>query len=418
MKMNSVPAPVSFLYPLFEMNHAALQPMRFMADLGLSFWQNAANPMRDTAFGRQTAAGLTMFERATRRFEKPEFGIAKIEIGKTEFAVEEKIVWQNPFCQVIHFAKTGFAKKQTKLLLVAPMSGHYATLLRDTVKSMLPQFDCYVTDWQDARNIPVSAGRFDLEDYTDAVISMLHHFGERAHVMAVCQPSVPVLAAAALMAEKNDALAPLSMVLMGGPIDTRRNPTGVNKMAESKSIDWFKQTATMKVAGPHHGAGREVYPGFMQLGGFLSMNMERHLKAHHDLYHDLVDGEDDDIEKHNQFYDEYMAVMDLTAEFYLQTVERVFIYHDLPSGTYRHRGELVDPAKITKTALLTIEGERDDISGVGQTEAAHDLCSSIPAKMKKQHLQLGVGHYGVFSGTKYRRDIAPMIVEFLSAQKS
>ncbi len=416
--MTSIPAPASFLYPLYEMNHAALQPMRFMADIGLSFWQNALNPLRDSAFGRQAAAGLTMFERATRRFAKPEFGITSTPLGKAEIVIEEKIVWQNPFCNVIHFAKPKATRKQQKLLLVAPMSGHYATLLRDTVKSMLPYFDCYVTDWQDARDIPVSEGRFDLEDYTDGVISMLHSFGERAHVMAVCQPSVPVLAAAAVMAEKNDEFAPLSMVLMGGPIDTRRNPTGVNKMAESKSIDWFKQTATMKVAGPHHGMGREVYPGFMQLGGFLSMNMERHLKAHRDLYHDLVDGEDDDIEKHNQFYDEYMAVMDLTAEFYLQTVERVFIYHDLPSGTYRHRGELVDPTKITKTALLTIEGERDDISGVGQTEAAHDLCSAIPAKMKKQHLQLGVGHYGVFSGSKYRRDIAPMIVEFLSAQKS
>ena len=415
--MNSTPAPVSFLYPLFEMNHAALQPMRLLADIGLLFWQNTSNPMRDTSFARQATAGLTMFERATRRFDKPEFGILKTQVGKKEFAIQEDIIWQNPFCHVIHFSKVGFAKHQPKLLLVAPMSGHYATLLRDTVKSMLPHFDCYVTDWQDARDIPVSAGSFDLDDYTDAIISILHHFGERAHVMAVCQPSVPVLAASALMADKDDALVPLSMVLMGGPIDTRKNPTGVNKMAESKSIDWFKQTATMKVAGPHHGVGREVYPGFMQLGGFLSMNMERHLKAHHTLYQDLVDGEDDDVDKHNQFYDEYMAVMDLTAEFYLQTVERVFIYHDLPAGTYRHRGELIDPAKITKTALLTIEGERDDISGVGQTEAAHDICVSIPATMKKQHLQMGVGHYGVFSGSKYRRDIAPMIVEFLNAQK-
>jgi poly(3-hydroxybutyrate) depolymerase len=418
MKMNTDPAPVSFLYPLFEMNHAALQPMRLMADLGLSFWQNELNPMRHTAFAKQATAGLTMFERATRRFDKPGFRISKIEIGKDEFAIHENVVWQNAFCQVIHFGKADFKKQLPKLLLVAPMSGHHATLLRDTVKSMLPHFDCYVTDWQDARDIPLSAGRFDLDDYTDLVISVLHHFGERAHVMAVCQPSVPVLAAAALMAERDDPLAPLSMVLMGGPIDTRKNPTGVNKMAESKSIDWFKQTATMKVSGPHAGVGRDVYPGFMQLGGFLSMNAERHLKAHREVYQSLVDGEDEDVEKHNQFYDEYMAVMDLTAEFYLQTVERVFIYHDLPSGTYRHRSELVDPSKITKTALLTIEGERDDISGVGQTEAAHDLCSSIPANMKKQHLQMGVGHYGVFSGSKYRRDIAPMIVEFLSAQKA
>jgi len=415
--MNSVFAPSSFLYPLFEMNHAAFQPMRAMTNMGLSFWQHPSNLMRETSMGRQATAALTMFERATRRYDKPEFALVDTKVGNKEFGVTEKVIWQNPFCKVIHFSKVGFKAKQPKLLMVAPMSGHYATLLRDTVKAMLPQFDCYVTDWQDARDIPVSSGSFDLDDYTDAVIAMLHHLGERAHVMAVCQPSVPVLVAASLMGAKADPFAPLSMVLMGGPIDTTKSPTSVNKLADGKSIDWFRRTAIMKVSGPHEGVGREVYPGFMQLGGFLSMNYDRHLKAHRDLYQNLVDGEELSAEKHSDFYDEYMAVMDLTSEFYLQTVERVFLHQDLPRGTYHYRDTLINPAKITKTALLTIEGERDDISGVGQTEGAHLLCSGIPQNKKKHHLQLGVGHYGVFSGSKFREQVAPMIADFLLAQK-
>ncbi len=415
--MNYISRPSAYLYPFFEMNHAALQPARFLANLGLSFWQNAANPLSSTKLGRQTAASLAMFERATRRYAKPSFGIDETTVAGSTVAIREEITWQTPFCQLIHFAKHEGAAKQPKLLLVAPMSGHFSTLLRDTVKAMLPNFDCYVTDWQDARDIPLSVGPFDLDDYTDTVIAILHHLGERAHIMAVCQPSVPVLAAAALMGKEQDALAPLAMVLMGGPIDTTKNPTAVNKLAEGKSLDWFKRTAIMKVAGPHAGSGREVYPGFMQLGGFLSMNMDRHLKAHRDLYNNLAQGDDADAERHSDFYDEYMAVMDLTAEFYLQTVERVFMHQDLPHGTYRHRGTLIDPAQITKTALLTIEGERDDISGVGQTEAAQVLCSGLPPEKKKHHLQLGVGHYGVFSGSKFRAEVAPLITDFLNAQK-
>lgn len=415
--MTNFLAPASLLYPMFEMNHVASQPFRLMAHANLSFWQNAFNPFKDSAFAKQTSAALTMFERATRRYAKPSFDIAEIEVAGKSFAVEEQIAWQSPFCHLLRFAKVGLGRKQPKLLLVAPMSGHYATLLRDTVKSMLPHFDCYVTDWQDARDIPKSAGSFDLDDYTDTVISILHDLGERAHVVAVCQPSVPVLAAVALMSADKDKLAPLSMVLMGGPIDTRKSPTAVNKLAQDKPIDWFRQNVTMKVTGVHAGAGREVYPGFMQLSGFLSMNADRHLKAHRELYQHLVDGEDVSAEKHSNFYDEYMAVMDLTAEFYLQTVERVFMHHDLPNGTYAYRGRKVEPKKILQTALLTIEGERDDISGIGQTEGAHEICSGIPATKKKHHLQMGVGHYGVFSGSKYRAEVAPMIVEFLTQQK-
>ncbi len=404
------------LYPLYEMNHAALQPMRFITNATLAFWQNDLNPLAHTQFGRATAASLTMMERATRRYEKPSFDLTNTVIEGKDFVVTEDVVWQSPFCNLVNFTKQGLKKPQTKLLMVAPMSGHFATLLRGTVEEMLPHYDVYVTDWNDARNVPVEAGAFDLDDYTDTIVAVLHHLKTRAHVMAVCQPSVPVLVAAALMNASDDKLVPLSMVLMGGPIDTRRNPTAVNKLAEDKGSAWFRNNMTMKVAGPHKGVGREVYAGFMQLGGFLSMNMDRHLKAHRDLYRDLVDGEEADAEKHRVFYDEYMAVMDLTAEFYLQTVDRVFIHHDLPNGTYMHRNIRVDPACITKTALLTIEGERDDISGMGQSEAAHDLCPHIPAKMKKHHLQMGVGHYGVFSGKKFKAEVAPLIVSFLNAQ--
>jgi poly(3-hydroxybutyrate) depolymerase len=332
--------------------------------------------------------------------------------------VDEQIVWQTPFCKLLHFAKLDFRKAQPKLLLVAPMSGHFATLLRDTIKAMLPKFDCYVTDWQDARDIPLSAGAFDLDDYTDTLIDILHHLGERAHVMAVCQPSVPVLATVAMMSEAKDKLAPLSMVLMGGPIDTSKSPTAVNDMADGKDLNWFRDTVVMAVPPNCAGAGRLVYPGFMQLSGFLSMNIDRHMKAHRALYHSLAKGDEADATRRETFYDEYMAVMDLTGEFYLQTLERVFIHQDFPNGTYQYRGRKVDPSLITRTALLTIEGEYDDISGLGQTEAAHQLCINIPAKKKKHHLQMGVGHYGVFSGSKFRAEIAPMIAAFLNAQKA
>jgi poly(3-hydroxybutyrate) depolymerase len=406
------------LYPFYEMNHFAMQPMRLAASAGLAFWQNAFNPFSTTQFGRNAAASLNMFERATRRFEKPSFDISTTLINGKEIAVTENVVWQMPFCNLINFSKAedAKAKPQTKLLMVAPMSGHFATLLRGTIEEMLPHYDVYVTDWMDARNVPIEAGSFDLDDYCDAVIAMLHHLKSPAHVMAVCQPSVPVLAAVSLMNAKKDPLAPLSMVLMGGPIDTRRSPTAVNKLAEEKGSDWFRQNMVMKVSGPHAGAGRDVYPGFLQLSGFLAMNAERHMKAHRELYRSLVDDDDVGVEKQETFYDEYMAVMDLTAEFYVQTIDRVFVYHDLPNGTYMHRDQKVDPTLITTTALMTIEGERDDISGLGQTEATHDLCPNIPAAKKLHHLQMGVGHYGVFSGSKFRTEIAPKIVSFLNAQ--
>lgn len=407
------------LYPFYELNHFAAGPWNAAAKMGLAFWSEPGNLLAHTPMGRQAAAALHMVERATRRYDKPDFEITSTTIGKTDYAVTEDIVWQTPFCNLLHFAKPALGKnKQPKLLMVAPMSGHYATLLRGTIEAMLPHFDCYVTDWLDARDVPVEHGAFDLDDYTETVIAALHHLGTRAHVMAVCQPSVPVLAAASLMSMDDDPLVPLSMVLMGGPIDTRVNPTSVNKLAEGKSLAWFEKHSVMPVAGTHAGVGRKVYPGFMQLSSFLAMNPERHLKSHRELFHGLAEGKPDESDRHVIFYDEYMAVMDLTAEFYLQTVERVFLNHDLPNGTYRHRERLIDPAKITKTALLTIEAERDDISGVGQTEAAHKIVTGLPAKKKMHHLQMGVGHYGVFSGSKFRAEVAPRIVDFLTQQKA
>ena len=406
------------LYYLYEMNHAALAPWRAAADAGLSFWKSPTNPLAKTQLGRSAAASLEMFERATRRYGKPRFDIADTIIDNGIIPMDEAEVLKKPFASLLNFKKrwTSAAppKKQHKLLIVAPMSGHYATLLRGTVEAMLPHFDTYITDWADARTVPVSHGSFDLDDYIDYVLEMLRFLGPGTSVMAVCQPSVPVLAAVSIMNAMKDKASPRAMILMGGPIDTRRNPTAVNRLAEEKGADWFRRNVTMKVPLPHAGAMREVYPGFLQLGGFMTMNLDRHIDAHRELYWHLVDGDGDSAEKHREFYDEYMSVMDLTSEFYLQTVEKVFVNHDLPRGTFTHRNFKVDPSKITKTALMTIEGERDDISGVGQTQAAQDICSGLPAAKKLHYLQPGVGHYGVFNGSRFRKEIVPKILQFVN----
>ena len=293
------------------------------------------------------------------------------------------------------------------------MSGHYATLLRGTVEAFLPNHDVYITDWVDARMVPLSEGRFDLDDYIDYVISMFHRLGGDCHVVAVCQPSVPVLAAVACMEAANDPYVPRTMTLMGGPIDTRINPTAVNKLAEERGIEWFRRNVITKVPFPHPGVLRDVYPGFLQLNGFVSMNLDRHLDAHKELFFNLVKGDGDSAQKKREFYDEYLAVMDLTAEFYLQTVETNFVHHALATGRMMHRGQKVDPAAIRNVALLTIEGEKDDISGLGQTEAAHKLCVNIPASRKAHYMQPGVGHYGVFNGSRFRSEIAPRIADFV-----
>lgn len=401
-------------YHLYEMNHAAMAPLRAGADLMRQACNNPLNPLSNTAFGRSLDAGFEVFERLTRRYGKPEFGISSTDIdGKTVDVVEE-VVWTKPFCRLIHFNRLLPEERPAdpKILLVAPMSGHYATLLRGTVGALLPHADIYITDWIDARTVPLTEGRFDLDDYISYVVEILHHLGEGTHVVAVCQPSVPVLAAVALMEADQDRFAPASMTLMGGPIDTRINPTGVNELAKAKPIDWFRESVVMPVPWPQPGFGRSVYPGFLQLSGFMSMNLDRHMTAHKDFYLNLVKNDGDSAEKHREFYDEYLAVMDLTAEFYLQTVETVFIEHALPKGTMMHRGRAVDPAAIRNVALFTVEGENDDISGIGQTKAAHDLCLNLPQEKRRHYMQPDVGHYGVFNGSRFRNEIVPQMVAF------
>lgn len=404
-------------YQLYELNHAILQPYRAGADALKLFYQNPLNPISMTPFGRSAAAAAEVFERTTRRYAKPSFGLDCTTVDGDLVAMREQVVWSRPFCQLVHFERDlpRERKPDQKLLIVAPMSGHYATLLRGTVEAMSQHADVYITDWTDARMVPLSDGRFDLDDYIDYVIDMLHHIGPGTHVMAVCQPSVPVLAAVAVMESRGDRMAPASMTLMGGPIDTRRNPTAVNKLAEEKGIDWFRDNVIMQVPFPNPGFMRDVYPGFLQLSGFMTMNLDRHLIAQKDFFVNLVKNDGDSAEKHRDFYDEYLAVMDLTAEFYLQTVETVFCNHDLPKGTMMHRGQAIDPSAVRNVALFTVEGENDDISGVGQTQAAHDLCSNIPPEKRAHYMQPQVGHYGVFNGSRFRAQIVPRIVDFIAA---
>ena len=402
-------------YKFYELNHAALQPYRALADATRLFYTNPLNPLARTPAGRSIAAMAEVFERTTRRYSKPEFGITETVIDGNTIPVVDRVVWSQPFCNLLHFERQlpQSRRPDEKILLVAPMSGHYATLLRGTVEALLPHADIYVTDWADARMVPVSDGHFGLDDYVDYIVEILHVLGQGTHVVAVCQPSVPVLAAVSIMERHGDRFAPATMTLMGGPIDTRVNPTAVNRLAEERGIQWFRDNVVMPVPWPHPGFMRDVYPGFLQLSGFMGMNLDRHIIAHKDFFMHLVKNDGDSAEKHREFYDEYLAVMDLTAEFYLETVERVFIRHDLPNGNMTHRGESVDPTEIRNVALLTVEGENDDISGVGQTEAAHRLCSNVPVAMRQHHLQRDVGHYGVFNGSRFRAEIAPLIVEFV-----
>ena len=407
------------LYQLYEFNHAALAPFRAFADGAQLFWSSPTNPLADTYMGRSMTASLNLFERLTRRYAKPQFNIFDTICDGKLTPVREEVHMAMPFCNLLHFVKDTAKprKNEQKLLIVAPMSGHYATLLRGTVETMLPDADVYITDWVDARDVPVSSGRFGLDEYVDYVITFLQELGPGTHVMAVCQPSVPVMAAAALMAEDNDPAYPASMTLMGGPIDTRCNPTAVNKLAQEKGTNWFRSNVITKVPFPNSGFMRDVYPGFLQLTGFMTMNLDRHMNAHQELYWHMVDGDGDSAEKHQEFYDEYMSVMDLTAEFYLETIEAVFVNHSLPKGELTHHDRSINLAAITKTALLTVEGERDDISGVGQTQAAHALLPNLPKSKKAHHLQMGVGHYGVFNGSRFRKEVAPKILSFMQANR-
>ena len=400
------------LYHMREIAHASLAPARAAADLTGRILRHPANPWRESAPARWLAAGCEVFDNVTARYDKPEFDLHSTVIDGREVPVVEEVIQREPFCDLLHFRRLA-RRSDPRLLVVAPMSGHYATLLRDTVRALLPNHEVYVTDWLDAAMVPLADGGFDLDDYIDYVINFVHALGPDTHVLAVCQPAVPVLAAVSLMASRQDPLAPRSMTLIGGPIDTRRSPTVPNDLATTHPLSWFEKNLLATVPATYPGFGRRVYPGFLQLSGFISMNMQRHVDAHQEFFNHLVEGDGDSAEQHRAFYREYLAVMDTSAEFYLQTIQTVFQEHALPRGVMHHRGERVDPGAISHTALLTIEGGKDDISGPGQTEAAQDLCSGLPAARKLHYVQPEVGHYGTFSGRRWREQIVPVISKFI-----
>lgn len=400
------------LYHLHELQHAAMAPVRLLAEAVQTMYSHPWMPMSYTSFGRAMAAGAELLERTTRRYPKPIFNLPTTRIGGQDVAVREVVVYEKPFCSLLHFQRQT-DRRDPRVLVVAPMSGHYATLLRGTVETLLPEHDVYITDWIDARDVPLDAGPFTLDDYIDYIRELLHFLGADTHVLAVCQPSVPVLAAVSLMAEDNDPRQPSSMVLMGGPIDTRISPTKVNKLATDKPLSWFETHVINTVPFVHAGRGRRVYPGFLQLQGFMSLNPERHVGEHINLFHNMVRGDGDSAEKHREFYDEYLAVMDLPAEYYLNTIQKVFIEHQLPEGKFHYRDRLVKPGLIQHSALMTIEGEKDDITGIGQTEAAHKLCTGLTDDLRVHHVAPKVGHYGVFNGRRWREEIYPHVRDFI-----
>lgn len=405
-------------YHAYELAHAIISPWR-MASQGLRYQLDfPLNPFSGLPLSRSLSAACAVFERITDRYGKPEWGIEHTTVDGVQTAVTMNRVFQKPFCDLMHFkrdlSKAGH-RQDPKVLLVAPMSGHYATLLRGTVEAMLPEHEVYITDWIDARDVPTIAGRFDLDDFIDYIIEFTQILGPDVHIMAVCQPAVPCLAATALMAARESETQPLSLTMMGGPIDTRKNPTVVNELAEQKPLSWFEQNVISQVPFPNPGFNRAVYPGFIQLTGFMTMNLDRHREAHWKLFDHLVEGDEDSVAAHEKFYDEYLAVMDLPAEFYLQTIETAFQSHALPMGTMMHRSEWVDCSAIRNTAIITIEGENDDICGIGQTEAAHELCSNVPDDQHYHYVQSGVGHYGVFNGRRWRTEIQPRIAERIRA---
>ena len=412
------------LYALNEMGYQAAQPWRLAARMARDFWSSPGNPARDSVFGRNASAAADLFANVTRRYGKPEWRIHQVEIDGHLVRVREQVEWSSPWCRLIHFArdwadlrKAGRRVIEPPVLIVAPLSGHYATLLRGTVQAFLQDHEVYVTDWSNAREVPISEGRFDFHDYVDHIRTMLTAMGPRSHVVAVCQPGPAVLAAAALMAEDGDPSRPASMTFMGSPIDARLAPTAPTELAAERPFAWFRSNMVHTVPPPYPGVMRRVYPGFVQLYSFMSMNADKHNAAHKQYFNDLVKGDGDASNKHLEFYDEYLSVLDLTEEFYLQTIDYVFQRHLLPRGLLEHRGRKIDPAAIEDIALMTVEGEHDDISGVGQTQAAHGLCRNIPDAMKTLYVQPQVGHYGVFNGRRFREEIYPRVKAFVAARE-
>ncbi|MDJ0686458.1 MAG: polyhydroxyalkanoate depolymerase [Alphaproteobacteria bacterium] len=398
------------LYYMHELQRLWMAPSRMMAQGARIAMRNPWNPVAYTSAGRAMMSGADLFEHLTKRFGKPDWELDQTIIDGAPVDIEIDVVMHRTWCHLLRFKRlTDRPRNDPKVLIVAPLSGHYATLLRGTVEELLPDHDVYITDWMDARMIPVSEDKFSLNDYIEYLIDFLHVLGPDTHVVAVCQPAVPALAATAVMSGWGDTCAPATLTMMGGPIDTRENPTQVNKLATEKPIEWFKQHAIVEVPPPYPGAMRKVYPGFMQLTNFIAMNYDKHLASYHELFDHLVRGDDDAAEKKLAFYEEYRAVMDLPAGYFLQTVETVFQKHSLPKGEMSARWNPVKLEKIERTALLCIEGEWDDISGVGQTKAALNLTPNLPDEMKHYHLQKGAGHYGIFNGSKWRNDIAPVL---------
>ena len=402
------------LYDAYEVQRSFLAGASRMASMGAGWLNNPTNPFGYGSISPLVAASLDVFAHASAPRGKPEFGIEEIQVGKKIVAIDEDVVLRLPFGQLKHFRKVGVADPGPKLLIVAPMSGHFATLLRGTVERMLPKHDVYITDWRDAKMVPLEDGSFDLDDYVDYLIAFLEKVGPGAHMLAVCQPSVPAYAAVALMNADKHLATPKTLTMMGGPIDTREAPTAVNLLATERPHAWFQRNVIATVPMIYPGAGRKVYPGFLQLAGFMTMNLGNHLMSHWEMYKHLVVGDEESADATRDFYDEYRAVADLDEAFYLQTVDVVFQRHLLPKGEFMHRGRLVDPKKITRTALLAVEGERDDISGVGQTRAALDLAAKLPESKKQYLLAKGVGHYGIFNGRKWREKIAPVVEAFIA----
>ncbi len=406
------------LYHLYDIYNASLTPARTAAEFTKQLWENPHFVGSHTYWGRSIAASAELFERATRKFPKPEFGLDHTLIDGKKVKVTEKDVLDKPFCTLVNFTRK-IDRKDPKVLVVAPISGHYATLLRGTVNALLPHHDVYITDWMDARQVPLREEKFDLDMFIKYVMDFIEHLGPDVHVIGVCQPAPGVLAATSLLASMNSKNQPLSITLMGGPVDPRISKTAVTEVAETRPLSWFEKNVVTSVPWYYPGAGRLVYPGFIQLGGFMSMNLDRHVGSSMKFFQHLVDGDGESAEQHRTFYNEYLAVMDLPAEFYLQTVYEIFQKHSLPKGEMKWRdpetGKLhaVDPSAIKKTAILTVEGEKDDISALGQTMAAHDLTPNLPANMHWHHLQKSVGHYGIFNGSRWREQIMPRVRSFM-----
>lgn len=408
------------LYTGYDIQRGFLASAGWLAQKQADFLNNfTAAPFNYGGLTSVTASALDVFAHSVMPRGKPKFGIDVVEVDGKHLPVDEHNVARKPFGQLKHFTYEG-SEGKPRLLICAPMSGHFATLLRGTVERMLPTHDVYITDWKDARDVPLTGGGFDLESYIDYLIEWLEFIGpdaggRGAHMLAVCQPSVPAYAAAAIMSANKHPLRPRTLTMMGGPIDTREAPTAVNDHATRRPHDWFVHNVIATVPPYYKGAGRRVYPGWLQLTGFMSMNLGNHMISHWSMFTNLVEGDGESAEKHKEFYDEYRAVCDMTAEFYLQTVDTVFQRHLLPKGEFNYRGKLVEPGAIEDIALLAIEGERDDISGIGQTKAALTISSGLPEAMKKYHMAPEVGHYGIFNGSKWREKIAPIVEEWILA---